>query len=163
MTTIYLPKNKILVADIKIARAPSADGIKSEAGLGVHKIARFIFDAALNDSAGVSNTTVATHGTGVFLPINAIILRSWYQVKTPFTSTDSTATIAFKANSAGDMLAAVAVSGNPGTAAIYTGIQDYTVTHMIEMTAEREISVAVAVEALTAGRLIGFVEYCIGE
>lgn len=162
MTTIYLPKNKMLVADVHIARAPSG-GIKSESKLMVQKIARFIFDASMTDSAGAANSAVGTHGTGVFLPIGAVITRTWFQVKTAFTSTDSTATLAIKCNSAGDAYAATAVSGAPGTTGFVTGIQDGTITHMISMTAEREVSVAVAVEALLVGRLIGFIEYSIGE
>lgn len=163
MTLIYLPKNKIVAADYKIARAPSLTGIKSVSELAVQKIARFIFDATLLDSAGSANSATGTHGTGVFLPIGAIITRSWMQIKTAFTSTDSTATIAIKCNSAADAYAATAVSGAPGTTGFVTGIQDGTITHMVEMTAEREISVTVAVEALIAGRLVGFIEYAIGE
>lgn len=161
MVRIHLPNAKYTLAEVTFARQKS--GIKSESGMLAQRVARFVFDSAGNDSSGVSNSTIATHGTGVFLPIGAKITRVWYQVKTGFTSAGSTATLAFQANAAGDLLAAVAVSGNPGTPGIYAGIPDDTVSNIKTCTAEREISVAVAVQVLTAGRLVGFAEFVIDE
>ena len=161
MVRIHLPTAKYTLADITFSR--QKNGLKSESGMLAQRVARFVFDYSANDSAGVANSAIGTHGTGVFLPIGAKVTRVWYQVKTGFTSAGSTATLAFQANAAGDLLAAVAVSGNPGTPGVYAGIPDDTVTNIKTCTAERELSVAVAVQVLTAGRLIGFCEFVIGE
>lgn len=163
MSKDYQPQIKTVRAQFEVSRAPSVDGLRSEKGLFTQYVARAIFDTAGVDSAGVSNKTVAAHGTGVFLPIGAILTRSYWFVKTAFTSVDSTATIAAKANSTADIYAATAVSGALGSTGFTTGIQDGTVTHMVSLTAERELVVSVAVEALTAGRAVLFVEYAIGE
>lgn len=136
--------------------------IKTESGLMLAREAKAIFDTSLNDSSGVSNKTVASHGLGVFLPIGAIIKQAYFQVKIAFTSVDSTATIAAKAQSTADLYAATAVSGAPGSTGFIAGIPDNTVTHMISLTAERELTIAVGVEALTAGQAILVVEYTMG-
>lgn len=136
--------------------------LKTEAGLIVNFTAKAIFDTAGTDSSGASNKTVASHGLGVWLPIGAIIQRMYWQVKTAFTSTNSTSTIAFQAESAGDLYAATAVSGAPGSTGFKAGIPDNTVTHMLSTTAEREIKAVVAVEALLAGKGIAIVEYTMG-
>lgn len=144
--------------DFKLKRG----SIKTESGLYVQREAKAIFDTALLDSAGVSNKTVAAHGLGVFLPIGAIITKAYWQVKIAFTSVDSTATIALKAQSTADLYAATAVSGAPGTAGFLAGVPDGTITHMISLTAERELVATVGVEALTAGQAILVVEYTMG-
>lgn len=131
-------------------------------GLSASYRATVIFDTSTTDRTGVSNKTVAAHPQGVFLPLGAVISKVQFQVKTAFTSVDSTATIAFTAQTAADCYAATAVSGNPGTTGFYAGIPDGTVTHMISLTAEREINVTVGVEALTAGKALIIVDYFIG-
>ena len=138
--------------------------VKCESGLSARKVATVIFDTAANDSAGVSNKTVAAHGSGVFLPLGAIILKATYQVKTTFTSAANTATIAIKAEGANDIVSAIAINDgtNPWTAGFLAGIEDGTVTHYLALTAEREIVFTNAVQALTAGKLVLFLEYVIG-
>jgi len=152
--------------------------VKCEAVLGLKKTATAIYDTSVNDSAGVSNKTVAAHGLGVFLPIGAIITNAWTDVKTAFTSGTSAATIALKAEGAGDLVVAVAINsgttrwgaglggclpGNPAEATVAgdTGILSAarTAATYIKTTAEREIIATVAVEALTAGKMAIFVEY----
>lgn len=138
--------------------------VKCESGIATRNTATVIYDTAVNDSAGVSNKTVAAHGSGVFLPLGAIITKVTYQVKTSFTSAASTATIAIKAQTANDIVSAVAINdgGAPWTAGFLAGIPDGTITHYISLTAEREIVFTVAVQALTAGKLVAFIEYLIG-
>lgn len=136
--------------------------LKAESGLIVNFAAKAIFDTAGNDSAGVSNKTVAAHGLGVFLPIGAIITKAYFQVKTGFTSAGSTATIALKAQTANDIYTATAVSGAMGTPGIIAGVSDGAAANMITLTAERELVATVAVQALTAGKGFLVVEYTIG-
>ena len=159
MSEIVLPV-KVTAIDFHVKRGP----IKSSSGLRVHKVAHAIYDTALTDSAGVSNKTVAAHGLGVFLPAKAIIVRSWFQTITGFTSAASTATVAISMESAGDIFAALACSdGKLSGAGFVTGIQDGTITHMVSATVERELVATVAVQAFTAGKLKLFVEYVQGE
>lgn len=137
--------------------------VKCESGLATRYMAQAIFDSAALDSAGVANTTIAAHGLGVFLPSGAIVTRAWFQTKTGFTSAANTATVALKVQGAGDLLAAAAVSGGGlNTAGFTTCVPDGTTGNMIGLTAERELVASVAVQVLTAGKLIVFVEYVIG-
>lgn len=155
--------------------------IKSETMLFARPTLEAVFDTAANNSAGVSNKTVAAHGTGVFLPIGAIITSAWTDVKTAFTSATSAATIAIKSEGTGDLVAGVAINSGtsrwgaglggclPGSYAEATVAGDTAILDaarragsMIKTTAEREIIVTVGVEALTAGKMAIFVEYLPG-
>lgn len=153
---------------------------KCESGLTMTKIAVAIFDTAANDSAGVSNKTVAAHGTGVYLPLGAIIVSGWTDVKTAFTSATSAATIALKSEGTGDLVAGIAINSGstrwgaglggclPGNFAERTVAGDTAIlsaasmaASFIKTTAEREIIATVGVEALTAGKMAIFLEYIV--
>ncbi len=136
--------------------------VKTESTLSVQRQAQAIFDTSTNDSAGVANTAVGAHGLGVYLPVGAIIKQAYIQVKTAFTSVDSTATLGFQAATTNDLYAATAVSGAPGSTGFKAGVPDGTVTHMISLSAEQQLIANVAVEALTAGKAIIVVEYTLG-
>jgi len=150
-------------------------------GLTVKKLASAVFDTAGTDSAGVANTTIAAHGLGVYLPDNAIVTNVWYDVVTTFTSATDAATLALKIQTANDLVSALAISdasniwdsGQHGTltagsttlteavpntrTAIVKAADD--VAGFIKLTAERELTITVAVEVLTAGKLVVFAEY----
>jgi len=134
-------------------------------GYGQLQIAMFTFDTAGVDSSAVSNKTVAAHPTGVTIPANAIVCGGFFEVNTAFTSAASTATIAIHVQSANDIQTAAAVSGAPGST---TGIKAITPkantpeSTGIKLTAAREITVTVAVQALTAGKLTGYLYYLPG-
>lgn len=152
-------------------------------GLTVRKIATAKFDTAGNDSAGVSNKTIAAHGSGVYLPINAVITKMWFEVITTFTSAADSATLAIHASGAGDLLAAIAIEaagdilddgiahGLPGSpilgaeAAHDTSIElaALMAASYIKLSAEKEIIFTVAVQVLTAGKLVAFVEYTVSD
>lgn len=155
--------------------------VKCETGLAVKYVLCGIFDTAGNDSAGVSNKTVAAHGTGAYLPKGAIITEAFTDAATAFTSATSAATIAIKAEGTGDLVAGVAISASParwgtglggclaGNSAERTVAGDTAIlaaaaqaAAMIKTTVEREIIVTVGVEALTAGKMAVLVEYYIG-
>ena len=154
--------------------------IKFESGLGLTHIAKVLFDTAATDSSGASNKTVAAHGLGVYLPANAIIKNAWTDVITAFTSATSAATVAIKTEGTGDIVAAIAINsgssrwasglggGLPGSYAEATVAGDTAILDAarkagsyIKTTAEREITVTNAVEALTAGKMYIFVEYVV--
>jgi hypothetical protein len=154
--------------------------VKLDSGLAVKYLASAVFDTAGTDSAGVANTTVASHGTGVYIPTKAIITKAWVDVITTFTTASADAgTIALTLQSAGDITAAIAVSaagdvwdaglhgtivgtpaldGNARTA-IAGGAAEAAA--MFKLTAEREIVVTVGGQVLTAGKMNIFVEYII--
>lgn len=154
--------------------------VKAESGLATRYVASAIFDTASTDSSGVANTTVAAHGTGVYIPTKAIITRFWWDVITTFTTASADAgTIAVHVQSANDLVAAIAVSaagdvwdagmhaGKPGSFALdgnaltQINMGAALAATFIKMTAEREITVTVGGQALTAGKAIFFVEYFI--
>ena len=140
--------------------------------------AKAVFDTAATDSAGVANTTIASHGLGVYLPSGAVITRAFYMVDTTFTSAGADAgTIALTVNAAGDLKAAIAISdasnvwdaglhgclpsayaldGNALTAIAMAAAQ---AASFVTTTAKREITATVATQVLTAGKLTLFVEY----
>lgn len=94
------------------------------------------------------------------LPSGAIITQVYADVKTACASAGGTGTIALTANSAGDLLAAVDADTKSG---IFAGIPIGTAGTMVKLTADRQISLAIATEALTAGKLYIFVEYVISQ
>ena len=138
--------------------------VNCESGLEIAYTAQAIYDTAGNDSSGVANTTIATHGLGVFLPIGAVISRAYYYVKTGFTSAGGNAgTIALNSNAAGDLLVAVAVSNAVlGTTGFKETLALGTAASMISLSAERELQVTVAGQVMTAGKLILYVEWSPG-
>lgn len=165
---------KHVTPDYQIRRG----AVKTESSLSVQKVAVAIFDTAGTDSSGVANTTAAAHGTGVFLPTGAILVNAYIKNVTTFTSAASTATIAIAAQTAGDIVAAIAINagttpwaagllgsivGNyaertvAGDTAILAGAAQ--VGSFVSLTAEREIVVTVGVQALTGGKMYIFVEY----
>jgi hypothetical protein len=135
--------------------AIDADGIQAK------RIARATFDP----SANAGERTIGAHTLGVTIPDKAIITRVWYQVKTTFTSAGADAgTIAISAEGANDIVSAVAISdgGNPWDAGYHEAIQTGAASAFIGTTAARLLTATVAGQALTAGKLVLFVEYVVG-
>jgi hypothetical protein len=133
--------------------AQTADGNHAK------QIAKATFDATGGKAA-------AAHGLGVSLPDNAIVTRAWYEVLTTFTSSGDNATIqlGIPTDDAAGIKAAVAIDdgGNPWDAGLHEGIQDGAASNFsTKTTASRELTATVAVEALTAGKLILFCEYVV--
>lgn len=131
-------------------------------GLGTLRVAKFTFDAGI-----VANRTIAAHGTGVTLPANAIVVGGFFEVNTAFTSAaTNTGTIAIHVQGANDIQAAAAVVGAPysttGRKAIVPKANTPEST-AIKLTAAREITCTVAIAALTAGKLTGFLYFVEGE
>lgn len=140
--------------------------VSSDVGLGGLRVARFVFDTGANDSAGAANTTIAAHGTGVTLPIHAIVVGGFVDVNTAFTSAGGNAgTVAIKVESANDIISAAAVSGAPystiGRKAIVPKANTPESTS-VKATAAREITCTVATQVLTAGKLTGYLYYVEG-
>lgn len=139
----------------------SAVAFGAENGLGMLRVARATFDP----SATASQRTVAAHGLGVTIPDDAIVVGGVVEVNTAFTSAGGTATIALMVNAANDIITAAAVSGAPwstiGLKAIIPKANTPESTG-VKLTAAREITATVAVQALTAGKLTVFLYYLQG-
>lgn len=157
-TTEYNSLNALVVSTGAINEAMlSGYGID---GLHAKRIARATYDFDVN--GGVAGDI----GLGVSLPVNAVIVRSWYTVLTPFTSDDSTATVALSipVDDVEGIAAAAALSANNYTAGHHEGIQTGTAANFSEQTTEdRELTLTIGVQDLTAGKLILFCEYVVLE
>lgn len=143
---------------------PLMSGDLAAGGLGVLRVARFVYDLDGLDSAGIANTTVAAHGTGVIIPAHAIIVGGFFDVNTAITSSAS-GQLAISVQGANDIQAAAAVSGSPfstiGRKAIVPKANTPESTS-VKTTADKEITCTVSVGALTAGKLTGYLYYVEG-
>ena len=147
-------------------------------------VAKRVAQAVFNPSANTGERTIAAHGLGVYLPDNAVLTAAFYDVVTTFTSAGADAgTIALHAQAADDIVAAIAISdaSNPWDAGIHGTKIGYPnlgadAAHdsalevaalfagtMLKLTAERELTATVATQALTAGKLVLYVEYVLGD
>lgn len=133
--------------------------VGGDIGLGNLRVARFEFDAGI-----AGNRPVGAHGTGVKLPIHAIIVGGFVDVNTAFTG-EASATLAIHAQAANDIISAAAVSGAPfstiGRKAI-TPKANTPETTGVKTTAEREITCTVAAAALLTGKLTGYLYFVEG-
>jgi hypothetical protein len=135
--------------------------VGSDNGLGNLRVARFKFDCEV-----AGNPPIGAHGTGVTLPIHAIVVGGFIDVNTKFDSDATDAgTIAISVQAANDIISAAAVSGAPystiGRKAIVPKANTPESTS-VKCTAAREITVTVAVEALLTGKLTGYLYFVEG-
>lgn len=130
------------------------------AASSITKVAPMPYVAAQFDTA-IHGTAVGSYGLRVRLPKGAIVYNAFADVLTACTSGTSAATIAVTTEGAGDIFAAAAVSGAPwSTTGRKQAVPDIaTVGDYKKMTAEREVTVTIAVEALTAGKFDVFIFY----
>jgi len=131
-------------------------------GLLPRRIARATYDFAEHGGA------ISTIGLGVTLPDNAIVIRSWYEVITTLTSATDAATVSIDipVDDVAGILAAIAIDdvANPWDAGLKEAIQDGTAANFsTKTTAARELSITIAVEAVTAGKFIVFYEYVVSD
>lgn len=111
---------------------------------------------------------VGAFAFGELLPDNAYITRFWYEVVTTFTSAADLATISLGIDTddpAGNV-AAVAINngGSPWDAGMHDGIQGGAAANFgekVNLAAGRKLTATVAVEALTAGKLIVHADYVV--
>lgn len=133
--------------------------VGTDVGLGVLRVARFVFDCAV-----AGNLPIGAHGTGVTIPIHAIIVGGFVDVNTAFTG-DTNATLAIHVQAANDIISAAAVSGAPystiGRKAIVPKANTPESTS-VKTTAAREITCTVATAALLTGKLTGYLYYVEG-
>lgn len=138
------------------AAAPNADG------LGFLRVARATFDPSTN----ADERTIAAHSLGVTIPDDAIVVGGFIEVNTTFTSATDAATVAIHVEGADDIVAAIAISdvSNPWDAGMQAIIPKANTPEStgVKLSAAREITATVAVEALTAGKATIFLYYVVG-
>lgn len=131
-----------------VSKNPAKDGWK----LGR---ARCVFTAT-------AGKAIAAHGLGLTVPKGSSLTRCVYKVLTTFTSATDAGTIALHAVAANDIVSAVAIStGTTWDASIPIVCIPVTATlsTWLHTTVDSEITATVAVEALTAGKLVLFAEW----
>lgn len=125
-------------------------------------VVRATFDFAVQGGAISAISLLDQEGNAAILPDNAIITRAYVDVITTLTSATDAATIALHAESANDIVSAVAISAaTDWDAGFHEGIEDGTAANFVKTTAARTLTATIAVEAVTAGKFHLFVEYVI--
>ena len=149
---------RMVANDFKAKRV--AAGVAYEDGNFAMKVFKATFDVAGTDSAGVVNTSILGHGLGVYIPKSARILNTWFDVITKMSSATNGATLAVKIEAAGDVKATSLVSaGMYQTTGATQGLQSGAISGNIKTTAEREVTVTVATEAMISGKLVVYGAY----
>jgi len=124
-------------------------------------IARNEWDFAV-DGGDIGSITLR----GDKIPNNAIIQNAWFEVLTTLTSATDAATGALSVESANDLFSALAISAgaNAFDAGLHQGVPDYAaVADWVKTTADRFPAFAIAVEAVTAGKLALYTEYVLAD
>jgi hypothetical protein len=126
-----------------------------------HGRMRGIFSATVGLATGLYNL-VGVDGQVAYIPAGVVITRFSTKVLTNFASADSTATLAFGVNTTVDMAAAAAVSGAWQTGTMAQGVPVTATASTwvnVPITTKLPITCTVGVEALTAGKLVAYVEW----
>ncbi len=119
-------------------------------------VARLVWDAT-------GGKAIGAHVSELTLPRGAVIKAAFYKVLTTFTSATDAATIAISVVSANDVVSAAAISTgttwDSASIPIETVPKVETSTTWLVTTADSPVTFTVAVEALTAGKIIVWFEY----
>lgn len=111
------------------------------------------------DVSGGDDGAVGAHAiSGATIPAGCVILDGVIDVITTFTSAADSATIAISVEAANDIVSAVAISdgANPWDAGLKDVVPSGSAANSKKTTAARTVTVTVGVQALTAGKLRGF-------
>jgi len=132
---------------------------------GMHGTSKRVAVGVLDASAGLA---VGAHTFGPEIPDNAVIDRAWYDVLTTFQSATDAATIALGIETDDDecFVAATAISagGNIYDAGLQATLMDAgQIATAFKTAGARQLVATVAVEALTAGKLVVVAEYTVTE
>lgn len=133
-------------------------------GLGyeLHKAKNLLkckYDFAVQGGAVGTLALLDDQGNPALLPAKAVVSRVWIDFYTPFTS-GGLETTSLQAEAANDLLNALAVASATG---LVEGVPTGTAANMKKTTVQRQISMVIAVAALTAGACNVFVEYVLSN
>ena len=145
---------------ISLIRSLSRDGILSltviSEGLFAHRIARFIYDEAVDGGA------IAAYGLGVTLPAGAVIVRSYFKIITQFVDGGS-GTVALSCEDANNIKTATDITGSADNAFVEGESDGAAANFQRDIAAACEITATVAGAEQTAGKLVGWVEYVVED
>jgi len=149
---------EINILDGVTATAAEINGLDDSAafadGLSRVRLATATYDFAVDGGA------ISAIDLGVTIPDNAIILDGMVDVITTLTSATDAATIALHAESANDIVTAVAILTATDWDAGLRPIKPLgTSATAVKTTAARAITATIAVEAVTAGKFVVFLRY----
>lgn len=134
------------------------DGAGDQEGSFVKKQVRFQYNVATDGGS------VAARGLGVYLPSSAIISRSYIQILTPFTSGASGGgTVALSCEDANNIKTATDLTGASAGDLVEGQSTGATSAFVKNIAGPCEITATVASTAQTAGKLLGWIEYIIGQ
>lgn len=144
------------------SKSVDEDNVVNAAGVGglfVKRTAIAVYDFAA-DGGSISTIALADSGN---LPDNAVITGINYEVLTTCTSSGDAGTMKLTLPSDGDISTAIAI--NDGTDPWDAGQKFGSVITPIanKTTAARAISVVIAVEAFTAGKIVFFIDYVVSQ
>jgi len=114
------------------------------------------------DTVVVAQQAIDAHACNLVLPGKVLVTGAWYKVLTTFTSATDAATIAISIVAANDVVSAVAISSGTtwDAGAAVEGVPKIeTTATWLTTTVPVSVTFTVAVEALTAGKMVVWVEY----
>lgn len=121
--------------------------------------ARAFYDFSVVGGAVSTINLRDEEGNAIALPNKAIITSVFIDVVTAMTSAGGAGTISLGANTTTDLRAAVDADTLSGISA---GIPVGTAATAVKLTAERNLTVSIATEALTAGKFMAVVYWVLG-
>ena len=127
--------------------------------IGPVKVKKFIFDSALGSNSS-STTDSGVHGTGVYLPAGAVIVRSYIYVNAQMTDSGS-GTVAYHCEDANNIKTATDMTGTAAAGWIEGQSTGAVSAFISSIAASCEIKATVAGTDLTAGKHTGYVFYLI--
>lgn len=137
------------------------DNFDSLASLpGLH-ITKFTFDTDADDNATTpaSNKLVGAHPMAVTIPDNAIVISGFVDVIAAVTATDGAATVAIHLADANDLLTATNKTSLTLAAQLPMAA---VIAQPVKLAEEKPVTVTVATNALTTGKLDGYIVWMEG-
>jgi len=123
-------------------------------------VLKAVWDFAVQGGAVSTLALLDENGDAALLPDNAIVVQCYVDVITAMASAGGAGTLALDSEGAGDLLGAVDADTLSG---VNAGIPVGSAATMIKLTAQRQVSMTIAVEALTAGKISVFVEFVLSD
>ena len=129
---------------------PTGEVLATAEEINAARLVVYRTDILFTATGGVA---IGAHPTGIVIPDEAKIIGGLYDVTTTFTSATDNATIAIHAEGANDIVSAetIGAGGAPWDAGLHDVIPAYTAATIIKTTADRDVTVTVGGEDLTAG------------
>lgn len=118
---------------------------------------KIVFDPSANST----ERAIQANTFGVTFPAKTVITKAYYKVLTTFTSATDAATLAVSVASANDIVSAVAISTGTtwDASGVIICVPTGAMSNEINLTAEGALTITTAVEVLTAGKLVLWVEF----